>query len=56
MENELILLDTDFLIEHLYNNQSATNIINQDLATSKKLPNHSPTRPSLFFLVRLNHD
>ena len=30
MENELILLDTDFLIEYLYNNISATNIINNN--------------------------
>ncbi len=33
MENELILLDTDFLIEYLYNNQSATNIINQNISS-----------------------
>ena len=30
MENELILLDTDFLIEYLYNNPQATNIINKN--------------------------
>ena len=31
MENELILLDTDFIIEYLYNNPEATDCINQNM-------------------------
>ena len=33
MENELILLDTDFLIEYLYNNLTATDIINKNASS-----------------------